>query len=413
MTDEEIREKTYFYPQTLRPYKHVYQMSFPEAIKAIPADLALHPNSKFKRSAQIAKLFLDEARGIVSMIPYGVRAKLVHKLTPKATEISKDRGERRMQFKETRVSLKKDFKYGEDERQKFDVYLPPARSIRRGKKDDYDDDEYEEREEEAENVRVPMAVFVHGGVWASGERWQFAPLAHRLAEEGIVAAVISYSLYPEKSAKAQAEEVLKALKCAIMNAKLFGADASRTHLVGHSAGSHLCAMALLLDEEETQKKESEKLKSFVGMCGVYNIETHYEYEDKRGVAMLSTMGRAMGGREKFKEMSPFHILEDRSSSSSSSSNSKSRSSDSSGEDNNDDDVTKSSFPKTYLFTSDTDIVVPKRESEDLHKTLLKIGVDSELSVYDHGTHGDFALGFKKRPKPLRAFHRDLIELLHS
>ena len=61
-------------------------MSFPEALKAIPADLALHPNSKFKRSAQIAKLFLDEARGIVSMIPYGVRAKLVHKLTPKATE---------------------------------------------------------------------------------------------------------------------------------------------------------------------------------------------------------------------------------------------------------------------------------------------------------------------------------------
>ena len=71
-----------------------------------------------------------------------------------------------MQFKETRVSVKKDFKYGEDERQKFDVYLPPARSIRRGKTDDYDDDdEYEEGEEEAENVRVPMAVFVHGGVF--------------------------------------------------------------------------------------------------------------------------------------------------------------------------------------------------------------------------------------------------------
>ena len=199
-----------------------------------------------------------------------------------------------------------------------------------------------------------------------------------------------------------------------MNAKLFGADASRTHLVGHSAGSHLCAMALLLDEEETQKKESEKLKSFVGMCTACITSGRITSTRIKGaLAMLSTMGRAMGGREKFKEMSPFHILEDRSSSSSSSSNSKSRSSDSGGEDNDDDDVTKSSFPKTYLFTSDTDIVVPKRESEDLHKTLLKIGVDSELSVYDHGTHGEFALGFKKRPKPLRAFHRDLIELLHS
>ena len=174
-------------------------------------------------------------------------------------------------------------------------------------------------------------------------------------------------LVPGEVGQEQAEEVLKALKCAIMNAKLFGADAAERIWLD-MAGSHLCAIALL-DEEETQKKESEKLKSFIGMCGVYNIETHYEYEDKRGVAMLSTMGRAMGGREKFKEMSPFHILEDRSSSSS---NNKSGSSDSGGEDNNDDDVTKSSFPKTYLFTSDTDIVVPKRESEDLHRLCLKL-----------------------------------------
>ena len=42
---------------------------------------------------------------------------------------------------------------------------------------------------------VPMAVFVHGGVWSSGERWQFAPLAHRLAEEGIVTGYF-LPLYP-------------------------------------------------------------------------------------------------------------------------------------------------------------------------------------------------------------------------
>ena len=72
-----------------------------------------------------------------------------------------------------------------------------------------------------------------------------------------------------------------------------------------------------------------------------------------------------------------------------------------------------SFPTTYLFTSDADIVVPKRESEDFHKTLRKVGVQTDLKVYDHGTHGEFALGFKKNPKPLKVFHRDLIELLHS
>tara|TARA_B000000437_G_scaffold21104_1_gene14965 strand:+ start:1153 stop:2328 length:1176 start_codon:yes stop_codon:yes gene_type:complete len=391
-------------------------MSFPEAIKAIPADLALHPNSKLKRSVQIAKLFIDEAKGILSMVPYGVRCQFIHKFSPKAD--ARD-GEMMMRFKETKVSLRKDFKYGEEERQKFDVYLPSLRSIRRKKDVKFfdDDDDYELEEDvsvrrkmsgmeasmsgKGVDPSVPMAVFVHGGVWSSGERWQFAPLAHRLAEEGIVTAVISYTLYPQKSAKAQSEEVLKALKCAIMNAKLFGADANRTHLVGHSAGSHLCAMALLLDDE---KQESKKLKSFVGMCGVYNIATHYEYEDKRGVAMLSTMGRAMGGQDKFKEMSPFHILENSSSSSSNEDN---------NNNNNNNNNLMTSFPTTYLFTSDADIVVPMRESEDFHKTLRKVGVQTDLKVYDHGTHGEFALGFKKHPKPLKVFHRDLIELLHS
>ena len=65
-------------------------MSFPEAIKAIPADLALHPNSKLKRSVQIAKLFIDEARGILSMIPYGVRCQFIHKFSKQTRETEND-----------------------------------------------------------------------------------------------------------------------------------------------------------------------------------------------------------------------------------------------------------------------------------------------------------------------------------
>ena len=44
------------------------------------------------------------------------------------------------------------------------------------------------------------------------------------------------------------------------------------------------------------------------MAGVYDIETHYQYEYGRGVAELSTMKRAMGGRHKFPSQSPALIL---------------------------------------------------------------------------------------------------------
>ena len=41
---------------------------------------------------------------------------------------------------------------------------------------------------------------------------------------------------------------------------------------------------------------------------MYDIETHYQYEYGRGVAELSTMKRAMGGRPKFPTQSPALIL---------------------------------------------------------------------------------------------------------
>lgn len=45
-----------------------------------------------------------------------------------------------------------------------------------------------------------------------------------------------------------------------------------------------------------------------GIAGVYDIETHYQYEYGRGVAELSTMKRAIGGRHKFQSQSPSLIL---------------------------------------------------------------------------------------------------------
>lgn len=45
----------------------------------------------------------------------------------------------------------------------------------------------------------PVVVFVHGGVWASGDKWQFSPLGAFLAEEGVVAVLVQYTLYPAVS----------------------------------------------------------------------------------------------------------------------------------------------------------------------------------------------------------------------
>lgn len=45
-----------------------------------------------------------------------------------------------------------------------------------------------------------------------------------------------------------------------------------------------------------------------GAAGVYDIAMHYQYEDGRGVAELSTMKRAMQGFQGFASQSPAIIL---------------------------------------------------------------------------------------------------------
>ena len=49
------------------------------------------------------------------------------------------------------------------------------------------------------SVLKPVVLFVHGGVWASGDKWQFSPLGAFLAEEGVVAVLAQYTLYPKVS----------------------------------------------------------------------------------------------------------------------------------------------------------------------------------------------------------------------
>ncbi|KXZ41379.1 hypothetical protein GPECTOR_510g480 [Gonium pectorale] len=92
---------------------------------------------------------------------------------------------------------------------------------------------------------LPVVFFVHGGVWASGETWQYAPLAARLAQAGVVVVVPTYTLYPEALVGTMVEEVSAALSWTFDNAARYGGDPSRITAAGHSAGGHLVAAALL------------------------------------------------------------------------------------------------------------------------------------------------------------------------
>ncbi|CAI7775274.1 unnamed protein product [Closterium sp. NIES-53] len=88
----------------------------------------------------------------------------------------------------------------------------------------------------------PVLFFVHGGVWASGEKWMYSPLAIRFAQSGAVVVTIQYTLYPEALAIDQVEETSRALSWAMDHIHEYGGDPSRIFLTGHSSGAHVCSM---------------------------------------------------------------------------------------------------------------------------------------------------------------------------
>ena len=269
-----------------------------------------------RRAGQLAKIVLDEFTGVLKMVPYGIRAMRTHRSLPDARAPAGRDG----------VSIARDVRYADAPRAVMDIYLPGGVSI--------DDAARAVSETVSETVsesttatpsiddKLPVALFVHGGVWAVGEKWQFAPMASRLAEEGVVTCVATYTLFPKAQADTMWREVSDAITWTLDNVDRYGGDADRVTLLGHSAGAHICSMALLhrcgVVSDVTASKDvtgvtgvtvdRRQPKCYVGLCGVYDVARHYDYEDSRGVALVSTMGRCMGGAGNFERCSPLRVL---------------------------------------------------------------------------------------------------------
>ncbi|KAI3427207.1 hypothetical protein D9Q98_007143 [Chlorella vulgaris] len=377
-------------------------MSIPQAIEGAKAELGkVQGLQKVQRLAVYARIFAAEILGTVAAAPFGLRAFSLHRSLPDA----------RRQHPSSTVSILRDVSYGSRPRNVMDIYLPPqvklsvleeplgqppvsqqagdasSRGIstssisnalptadsgaggpRAGAGAGAQGSTAVGSKELCKEGGAPVVLFCHGGVWAAGSKWHYAPLATRLAQAGVITAVMQYTLYPEALIPQMAAEVSAALSWTMDNAARLGGSPRHVSLVGHSAGAHLCTMTLLHRALAASKAEGEPLQpgpqpagpdslqpqppplgaanaaasagqpatimaapapaaaaaaaagggdgygdhrmplQLVAMAGVYDISKHYLYEEGRQVHKLSTMERACGGSHLFPQNSPAVIL---------------------------------------------------------------------------------------------------------
>jgi acetyl esterase/lipase len=114
-------------------------------------------------------------------------------------------------------------------------------------------------------------------------------MAVSLAQAGAVVAVTSYSLYPEALASEMAGEVLAALVWTLKEIGQYGGDAGRISVVGHSAGGHLGALAVMMLAQQRQQalEAAAAAAAGDGQTGCVSGQQQQQCKDLRGQAASS------------------------------------------------------------------------------------------------------------------------------
>jgi acetyl esterase/lipase len=92
-------------------------------------------------------------------------------------------------------------------------------------------------------ANAPVIVYVHGGAWRAGSKGEARGPAAYFNDLGYLVVSVGYSL--SAPADQQADEVGAAVRWVEANIAQYGGDANRIAMMGHSAGTHLAALAAL------------------------------------------------------------------------------------------------------------------------------------------------------------------------
>lgn len=226
-----------------------------------------------------------------------------------------------------RIALR-DAAYGEDPRQRLDVFVPAV-----------------------PEERAPVLVFFYGGSWNSGSKDDYAFVAQAFAAQGFVTVLPDYRLYPQSRFPDFLEDGAAAIAWVRDNIAAHGGDPSRILLAGHSAGAYNAAM-LGLDSSYLRRAgvDPRVIRAVAGLSGPYDF---LPFDQKTSIDVF-------GQAPDPKATQPVTFASAHS-------------------------------PPAFLATGDTDTVVRPRNTASLAERLRSARVPVQERVYEGLDHADTLL----------------------
>jgi acetyl esterase len=132
----------------------------------------------------------------------------------------------------------------------------------------------------ADDQKLPVIIWTHGGAWLSGSKDNYAAYFKLLAAEGFTVIAPNYSLAPGKIYPTPIHQLNSAHVYVLANASRFHADTDNIVLAGDSAGSQLSSQLAALITNPSYASEvgitpaltPAQLKGVVLFCGIYKME---------------------------------------------------------------------------------------------------------------------------------------------
>ena len=155
------------------------------------------------------------------------------------------------------VRKEADIPYADGQRKKLDIY----------------------RSEDATGP-APVVMFIYGGAWRAGDKFEYEFVGRALAANGFVAVLPDYRLWPEAKYPDFLEDNAQAMKWIEDNIANYGGDKNRFFVAGHSAGAYNAVMLSLDSYFRDEYGVTMPIRAVAGISGPYNFYP-FEYGEVR------------------------------------------------------------------------------------------------------------------------------------